>query len=75
MVKPVLEEMICHTYKGILCKICEADRFGKLFRVAHGTLKTKYGCHNCIISILEKQVKNDSDENKAIQDMINYIKS
>lgn len=24
----ILEEMICQSNKGLLCKICESDRFG-----------------------------------------------
>jgi len=69
-----IEEMVSHSYKGILCKICESDRFGKLFRIAYGTKKSNYGCHNCIVSLLEKSFTNDSDENKKIQDFINKIK-
>lgn len=69
-----LEEMISKSYKGILCKICEKDRFGVLFRIANGTIKSNYGCHNCIVSLLEKSFTNNSDTNKEIQDLINEIK-
>jgi hypothetical protein len=72
---PTLEEMVCHTYKGLLCKICEADRFGKLFRLAYNTKKSPYGCHKCIVSLLESKIGSDSDENKILQDLINQIKS
>ena len=73
----ILEEMICQSNKGLLCKICESDRFGVLFRYSHKesrTIKSKYGCRKCIISLLEKEIGNNSDKNKIIQDMINYLK-
>lgn len=69
-----IEEMVNKSYKGISCKICGATGFGRLFRTAYGTKKSNYGCHKCIISLLESMIGNDSDENKIIQDAINYIK-
>ena len=77
MTKIILEEMVCHTYKGILCKICEAGRYGVLFRISYiSTCKklSNYGCHKCIVKKLEEMIGNNSDENKNIQDLINEIK-
>ena len=75
----VVEEMVNHSYRGILCKICESDYFGVLFRLAHKTNKTSYGCHKCIVQILENLISSKSspvyfDDKKIYQDIINYVK-
>lgn len=69
-----IEEMANKSYKGISCKICPGTGFGVLFRLANGTNKTEYGCWKCTRDILEKSFANDSDTNKHIQDLINYLK-
>lgn len=69
-----IEEMIYPKQKGIFCKICDEGGFGRLFRVAYKTNKTKYGCYKCTIDFLEKSFINDSDTNKMIQDAINYLR-
>lgn len=74
-----IEEMVNHTYKGLNCKIFHDkifhdNGFGVLFRLANKTIKTDYGCWKCITDILEKSFTNDSDTNKHIQDLINYLK-
>ena len=68
-----IEEMVNKSYKGINCKICTDTGFGILFRLANGTHKTDYGCYKCITDILENSFTNDSDTNKHIQDLINYL--
>ena len=68
-----IEEMVNKSYKGINCKICTDTGFGILFRLANGTHKTDYGCYKCITDILENSFNNDSDTNKHIQDLINYL--
>lgn len=69
-----VEQMVCRKYTGLLCKICESDYFGVLFRLANTTNKTKYGCHRCIVTILESMISSkSSDDNKKVQDFINEI--
>ena len=70
-----IEEMFNKSYKGLNCKIgnCNDRGFGILFRLANGTNKTDYGCYKCITEILENSFTNESDTNKHIQDMINYL--
>lgn len=69
-----IEEMITKSHKGISCKICSEEGFGVLFRTARGTNKSKYGCHKCILDLLEKSFANDSDENKEIRDLISGLR-
>lgn len=71
-----IEEMVNKSYKGLSCKIdkCNDSGFGILFRLANCTDKTDFGCWKCISDILEDSFTNDSDTNKHIQDLINYLK-
>lgn len=69
-----IEEMVTKGYKGMNCRICTDNGFGVLFRLAHKTIKTDYGCWKCITGILENSFTNDSDTNKHIQDLINELK-
>lgn len=69
-----IEEMITKGYKGVSCNICPNNGFGILFRLANKTIKTDFACWKCTKDILEKSFTNDSDTNKHIQDLINYLK-
>lgn len=69
-----IEEMVNKSYKGLNCKICPDTGFGVLFRLANKTIKTDYGCWKCTTKILEDSFTNNSDTNKHVQDLINYLK-